>query len=338
MLCPQNSTIESSSSDYVAPLGVVHFLGGAFVGAAPHITYRYLLEALCDEGYIIVATPYRLDMDYVRSCDEILTKFDAVAIDLAQQYGPVPVIGLGHSCGALLQTLITSLFPDTPRAVNILISYNNKPAAKAIPAFEEVIVPICEQVMGDNSQSISFRETLGNLRTTIDQAIDSYSDSPLAPNFLGKEIFPLIRQSLEILDQVPPLMKIIANGKREFEPSPIDTKEVCRRMYRARRTLLVKFENDELDESDEIEKVLNEANTIMRMKRPMIEMQVDRKTMKGTHITPLTQNIIINPPPILGEIPDLLQPIRNELQNNFLLTINEVKEEIVNFLSNTGLK
>jgi len=133
-------------------------------------------------------------------------------------------------------------------------------------------------------------------------------------------------------------MKIIANGKREFEPSPVDTKEVCRRMYRARRTLLVKFENDELDESDEIEKVLNEANTIMRMKRPMIEMQVDRKTMKGTHITPLTQNIIINPPPILGEIPDLLQPIRNELQNNFLLTINEVKEEIVNFLSNTGLK
>jgi len=340
VLRPQNSTYQSTSPDYVAPLGVIHFLGGAFVGAAPHITYRYLLEALCDEGYVIVATPYRLDMDYVRSCDSILTKFDAVAIELAEQYGPVPVIGLGHSCGALLQTLITSLFPDTPRAVNILISYNNKPASKAIPAFEEVIVPICEQVMGDNTQSINFRETLGNFRTTIDQAIDNYSDSQLAPSFLGKEIVPFIRQSLEILDQFPPLMKIIANGKREFEPSPIDTKEVCRRMYRARRTLLIKFANDELDESEGIEKVLNEANTIMRMKRPMIEMQVDMKILTGTHITPLTQNIILDPPSNLGDVPlpDLLQPLRNDLRNNFLLTINDVKSEIVNFLKNTGLK
>ena len=340
VLRPQNCTYQASSPDYVAPLGVIHFLGGAFVGAAPHITYRYLLEALCDEGFIIVATPYRLDMDYVRSCDSILTKFDAVAIDLAEQYGPVPVIGLGHSCGALLQTLITSLFPDAPRAVNILISFNNKPASKAIPAFEEIIVPICEQVMGDNSQSINFRETLGSFRTTIDKAIDNYSDSQLAPSFLGKEIVPFVRQSLEILDQLPPLMKIIANGKREFEPSPIDTKEVCRRMYRARHTLLLKFANDELDESEDIEKVLNEANTIMRMKRPMVEMQVDMKTLTGTHITPLTQNIIIDPPTTLGEVqvPDLLQPLRKELRNNFLLTINDVKSEIVDFLKNTGLK
>ena len=30
---------------------VVHFLGGAFVGAAPHISYRYMLEDLADQGY-----------------------------------------------------------------------------------------------------------------------------------------------------------------------------------------------------------------------------------------------------------------------------------------------
>ena len=28
------------------PVGVIHFLGGAFVGAAPHLTYRYLLDTL----------------------------------------------------------------------------------------------------------------------------------------------------------------------------------------------------------------------------------------------------------------------------------------------------
>ena len=72
-----NSTLQSK------PYGVIHFLGGAFVGAAPHITYRYLLESLCEQGYVIVATPFRLEMDYVRSCDQILAKFDAIAVDLA---------------------------------------------------------------------------------------------------------------------------------------------------------------------------------------------------------------------------------------------------------------
>ena len=36
---------------------------------------------------------------------------------------------------------------------------------------------------------------------------------------------------------------------------------------------------------------ITEANTIMRMKRPMIEMEVDLKLLKGSHITPLTQSI-----------------------------------------------
>lgn len=316
-----------------APLGVIHFLGGAFVGAAPHLTYRYLLESLGNAGYIVVATPYRLDMDYVRSCDDILTKFDTAAIDLARQYGPIPVIGLGHSCGALLQTLITSLFPDAPRAANILISFNNKPAASAIPAFEEIIVPLSEQIMGDNTQSVSFRETIRTLRNNFDQAVHTASTSQLVPAFVEKNLVPLLKQSLEIIDQIPPLLKVIRDGEREFSPSPIDTKEVCRRMYRARHTLLIKFENDAIDESLDIEKVLREANTIMRMKRPMIEMEVDLRVIQGTHITPLTQNIFIDPPSVGIPVPDLLSPVRTQVKESFLLTINAVKSEILTFLN-----
>jgi hypothetical protein len=36
-------------------------------------------------------------------CDRVLEKFERVAIPLAQEYGALPVIGIGHSCGALLQ-------------------------------------------------------------------------------------------------------------------------------------------------------------------------------------------------------------------------------------------
>ena len=40
-----------------------------------------------------------------------------------------------------MQVLITTLFPDTPRAANALLSYNNKSAKDAVPAFDAVIAP-----------------------------------------------------------------------------------------------------------------------------------------------------------------------------------------------------
>ena len=335
--------IDENGVEMTQPSGVIHFLGGAFVGAAPHITYRYLLETLNAAGYIIVATPYRLDMDYLRSCDEILAKFDAVAVNLAGQFGPLPVIGLGHSCGALLQTLITCLFPNAPRAINILISFNNKPVSAAIPGFADFVVPLSEQIMGESERSVSLRTAVGNARTAFDNSMDTLAKAPLVPAFFGAEVIPFFRQLVETADQVPPLLKIIAKGQREFEPTPADTKEVCRRMYRARRTLLIKFENDALDESEEIAKVLGEANTIMRMKRPMVEMEVDLKVMTGTHITPLTQNIIIDTPknlpliiqPLLDINDAITNPVRENLKGNFSKTVNEVKSEILTFLESS---
>lgn len=315
------------------PSGVIHFLGGAFVGAAPHITYRYLLERLSEANYLVVATPFRLDMDYIRSCDDILTRFDSIGSKLAQEYGPLPVFGLGHSCGALLQTLITCLFPSAPRAANILISFNNRPASSAIPLFQELIIPIAEQIYANDERSVSFRDSLLNFRSTVDSVFDSYSTSAFAPSFVGKEVLPFVRQGLEIVDQLPFLLKVISDGKQEFEPTPKDTKEVCRRMYRARRTLLIKFSDDTLDESEDIEKVLREANTIMRMKRPMVEMEVMLRLMTGTHITPLTQNLLLDPPPNFPVPEGLLNnPIRQTLRSNFLRTVDEVVGEILSFL------
>jgi len=61
VLRPQASGSGGSGVKPAPPLGVIHFLGGAFVGAAPHLTYRYLLESLAEAGYVVVATPYRLD-------------------------------------------------------------------------------------------------------------------------------------------------------------------------------------------------------------------------------------------------------------------------------------
>lgn len=81
------SSSSEKSNDTIKPLGVIHFLGGAFVGAAPHLAYKYLLESLANAGYIIVATPYRINMDYVKICDQVLEKFDGVGYELASEYG-----------------------------------------------------------------------------------------------------------------------------------------------------------------------------------------------------------------------------------------------------------
>ena len=90
-----NFILKPTNSNGTKPIGVIHFLGGAFAGAAPHLTYRYLLENLANEGYVIITTPYRLELDHIKSCDGILIKFDKIARDLAIEYGPLPVIGIG---------------------------------------------------------------------------------------------------------------------------------------------------------------------------------------------------------------------------------------------------
>jgi hypothetical protein len=139
---------------------LLHFLGGAIIGAAPHLSYRYVLERLAKQGYLVVATPYSLSFDHLQTCDTIIERFERIAPMLARQYGGVPVVGVGHSCGALLQLLITSLFPDTPRAANALLSFNNKPAKEAIPLFEEVVAPAFTVLASRNGTLPSGSEAL----------------------------------------------------------------------------------------------------------------------------------------------------------------------------------
>lgn len=321
--------------DGIKPVGIVHFLGGAFVGAAPHISYRYLLETISERGLIIVATPYRLDLDYLRICDGIVAKFDKTLVHLKQEYGSLPIIGMGHSCGALLHTLLSSLFPDVKKDLNILISFNNRPASHAIPAFHELVVPLSKQVMSEEFTSKSLRRSVAFLRRYADLAVDLYSESSLSPTFVSDEILPLLRQGFELVDQVPPLLKDIARGIEEFSPSPLHVKEVLRMMYRTKKTLLIQFETDNLDGTVELEKLLKESNTIMRMKlnRTMENMDIERKLFDGSHVTPLTQNLLLEINPTGGiTVPESYNRLREQFQANFMKTVTEVGNEISTFI------
>ena len=47
------------------PRGTVHFLGGAFAGAAPQVAYSLLLQLLAEAGYTCVATPYAVTFQHL---------------------------------------------------------------------------------------------------------------------------------------------------------------------------------------------------------------------------------------------------------------------------------
>ncbi len=385
-----------STSPYASePRSLIHFLGGAIVGAAPDITYRYILEKLANNGFLIVSTPYTLSFDYISTCDDIITRFERIAPSLAQQYGPIPVIGVGHSCGSLLHLLITTLFPDTPRAANVLISYNNKGVKEAVPFFDELVRPLFISLgqkynttdgsdinndSSDSESSYSYQQTTtssteilnlsielgrnviqGNIpsddaitnilkkttprplqqiipkdaqikipymvRKSIEDAID-----PIVKANAEAGISPLLDQSLDILEQIPSLIQEVADGARDFNPKPESVRAAARRAYRARRTLIIQYDDDPLDESEEIESLLKEAETVMKNKRPMVGFDVQRVMLKGGHATPC----LAPPLDLANKVEDL---VGEDLAKNKLLYkgADETVDEVVKWLESGNL-
>ncbi len=118
------------------PRAVIHFLGGAFVAAAPQLTYRLLLEDLAKVGYAIVATPFVNTFDHRAIASEVYNSFeDTLEVLQERRYLPdryLPIYGMGHSMGCKLHLTIGSMY-DVKRAGNISISFNNFSARDAVP-------------------------------------------------------------------------------------------------------------------------------------------------------------------------------------------------------------
>ena len=242
----------------------------------------------------------------------------------SRQYGAVPVVGVGHSCGALLHMLITSLFPDTPRAANALISYNNRGVGEAVPFFDELFVPLFGDESRNGSELIKSLievgrskasgrvpgdESLLRLARAVPTPLPELTDAILTPAIVSlpgpvrdalagvaEPAYSALRsaglanvldETLDIADQVPKLIDEVEGGARDFTPTPDAMSSAARRAYRCRRTLLVQFENDSLDDSEILEGYLREAESVMKTKRPMITIQLERKVLEGNHLTPL---------------------------------------------------
>lgn len=197
------------------PIAIVHFLGGAFVAAAPQITYRLLLEYLGRQGYAVIATPFVNTLDHTAIAKDVLQNFDRTLDELRRKgflRGYLPIYGIGHSMGCKLHLLIGSLFP-VDRAGNILISFNNYAARDAIPLVQQF-------------------------------------------NF-------------------NPAFNI------EFTPSPKETYNIILRGYQVRRNLLIRFNNDTIDQTPALTELLQKLHSDL----------ITAKILSGSHLTPLGQDI-----------------------------------------------
>ena len=138
------------------PRACAFFLGGAFVGAAPQLAYGALCQRLADSGYVVLAAPFKLQFDYLELCDTVLSTAEPAHAALVEEYGELPLVGVGHSCGALLHVLLSSAFrgtgvlADIERVANVHISFNNKPSQSAI-LFGELVAPATSLYCGSRT-------------------------------------------------------------------------------------------------------------------------------------------------------------------------------------------
>ena len=285
--------------DNTPPRCLVHFTGGAFVGAAPQLAYRPLLEALAARGALIVATPFATGFDHLRTADEIYFKLSRCLKALGPSVLMLPAYGLGHSLGSLMQVLICSRY-IVPRAGNVLMSFNNKPATDSIPFLSPFIAPSA-RALGP----ILAQLATSPLRSNVEQWID-----------VLKGISPgVVKQVIPVLEQLTPIYLDVAQGTQEFIPPPEEVRSLVKSGYAVGRNLLLKFVDDSIDETPTLA-------SIMQSSAAGASLELTLKSLPGDHVRPLQQD--------LSKIsPDLAKFTTQQLNNseNFWNSIGNLADQ-----------
>ena len=250
----------------VPALGVVHFVGGAFVGAAPHFAYGTFLEALASKGLVVVATPYTTSFDHLRIADECHFLFDRAVRCLGPEFQQLPVWGVGHSLGALVQLLVSARYPGFPRRGNVLMGFNNRPASDSVPLLAPVIAPSAT-LLGPILHQIADSPFTAPAQQLLDQA------RRLSPG--------IVRQLLPLVEQLQSMYMDVAQGTREFIPAPDETRRILQAYYRVPRNMLIKFRGDSIDESTDLASLLSSASPVSG------NLDLALKIVPGDHNKPL---------------------------------------------------
>eukprot|EP00899_Mesostigma_viride_P001226 jgi/Mesvir1/11103/Mv12052-RA.1 len=245
-------------------------------------------QGLADGGYIIVANPFQTTFDYlecVRGVRERFTETYQVMVEdgwpremrgagrfsPAVDIGALPVFGIGHSNGSLLHMLLATLEGENTASGNALISYNNRPASRAVPVLNEL-----SEVLTQLAPAVTSSPVYQLARALPGQVLDTAL--PLLEDVLIKEAVPAVTQ----LDSL--LLSELGGGVKEFTPTPDECMASIMASYRVPETLMVQFNVDTIDETP----VMHTALTMLASGEPGVKVD-PIAYLPGTHLTPLAQ-------------------------------------------------
>nr|CAD1827432.1 unnamed protein product [Ananas comosus var. bracteatus] len=105
---------------------------------------------------------------------------------------------------------------------------------------------------------------------------------------------PIMRQVLPLLEQLPPLYMDLVKGREDFTPKPEETRRLIKSYYGVSRNLLIKFKDDNIDETPTLAQVLSSESAISSA----LDMSI--RSMPGDHGLPL-QQVIPDVPPAMAD-------------------------------------
>ncbi|CAK7352706.1 unnamed protein product [Dovyalis caffra] len=254
------------------PRAIIKFLGGAFIGAVPEVTYSCLIELLAKDGYVVILVPYNVTFDHSKAANQVYERFNA-CLDLLLQSG-LPHVGLTASefVGLPLFLLVT----DEALAQYKLLQSNTYSGLHLFNASLQ-LGPLVNQMMPVVEASPMYlmaRSASGDAwKVLLDTA------GAIIPDTEQEALISLTK----FVDQLPSVFGQVTEGISEFKPTPSENRDCCRNLYNVQHTLLVKFNFDAIDETDVLEETL----------KPRVESiggTIEKVQLSGNHITPCIQS------------------------------------------------
>lgn len=99
-----------------------------------------------------------------------------------------------------------------------------------------------------------------------------------------------VKMSLPLLEQLSPVFMDVAQGRQEFSPSPEESDRLIRTYYAVSRNLLIRFKDDDIDETARLTTMLQREAAISG------NMDLTLRTLPGDHTRPMAQNLVDVPP------------------------------------------
>ncbi len=190
------------------PTALIELIGGSYLSATPHISYKILLNALIRKNIAIHAWSYIPSLDHQTQANEAWKDLRKCRLKLESRIGDISYepVRLGHSLGCKLHLIA----PDGGRKSKSFIglSFNNYKIEKSIPLISKV------------------------------------------------------KKKLRI--------------QTEFSPSPSETMNIISNNYIQSNNLLIRFSNDNLDQTNTLYKYLKDRNND----------QTKFIELSGNHLTP----------------------------------------------------